>query len=261
MATANVRGPSVEEGPPTPLTTTQEMRVRMIRQLRWSSSWNYSPRWSFEQIAEAFGMTVEEMQAEIDAFPKPFQWREEGLPLVVNRLFDFWKIHKRWPTHKDWLAVNGLPSRGTLNAIQNHGARWPREMGWGRGGTTWKDGWVAAQEAIARDRRATPAQILALPNVTVRRTAMERFGVERLIKKGNGKRIASDKYGTLWELPAHGEMIVFLEVVNSTPEPDGTFAHYFLRVPPSMRIPQQAAAWTFGIDGDEWVDFRIEVAT
>ena len=36
-----------------------------------------------------------------------------------------------------------------------------------------------------------------------------------------------------------------VKVVNSTPEYDGTFKDYFLRVPPEMTRARQAIAWTF----------------
>ena len=38
-----------------------------------------------------------------------------------------------------------------------------------------------------------------------------------------------------------------VEVVNSTPEPDGTWKTYFLRVPPTTTTATAAVAWTFGM--------------
>jgi hypothetical protein len=38
---------------------------------------------------------------------------------------------------------------------------------------------------------------------------------------------------------------VMIEVVNRTPEPDGSWKHYHLRVPPNMRTAHEAVAWTF----------------
>jgi hypothetical protein len=37
-------------------------------------------------------------------------------------------------------------------------------------------------------------------------------------------------------------------VVNSTPEQDGTYRRYLLRVPPTTRTAREAVAWTFGFD-------------
>ena len=42
------------------------------------------------------------------------------------------------------------------------------------------------------------------------------------------------------------EPIVMLEVVNRSREPDGTFKHYFLRVPPTMRKSRHAWNWLNG---------------
>lgn len=39
---------------------------------------------------------------------------------------------------------------------------------------------------------------------------------------------------------------------NSTPEPDGTFRDYFLRVPPGMVRAKQAVAWTFGVSEEDY---------
>ena len=38
-----------------------------------------------------------------------------------------------------------------------------------------------------------------------------------------------------------------VEVVNSTPEPDGSRKTYFLRVPPTIGTAREAVAWTFGL--------------
>jgi hypothetical protein len=43
-----------------------------------------------------------------------------------------------------------------------------------------------------------------------------------------------------------------LEVVNSTPEPDGSFKRYWLRVPPQMQTAREASAWTFGLTSKEY---------
>ncbi len=49
------------------------------------------------------------------------------------------------------------------------------------------------------------------------------------------------------------EAIVAVEVLNSTPEPDGSFKRYLLRVPPAMQRARQAVAWTFGMTESEYL--------
>jgi hypothetical protein len=43
-----------------------------------------------------------------------------------------------------------------------------------------------------------------------------------------------------------------VKVANSTPEADGSFKDYFLRVPPNMERARQAVAWTFDMDENEY---------
>jgi hypothetical protein len=46
--------------------------------------------------------------------------------------------------------------------------------------------------------------------------------------------------------------MVFVEVLNSTPEPDGSSKSYMLRVPPTVRTPRAAIAWTFDVPENEY---------
>ena len=104
------------------------------------------------------------------------------------------------------------------------------------------------------DEICTSADLIAdEPDVWRRRAAIERFGVTRFVQE-TGTVIDSDldrqgQMRRLWRaFRTHDAWIVFVEVVNSTPEPDGHRHHYWLRVPPHMRNCQDAVAWTFGIE-------------
>ena len=67
-----------------------------------------------------------------------------------------------------------------------------------------------------------------------------------------------DDFGRLLDtgLDATGEPIRVVQVVNATPEKDGSSRHYFLRVPPHVRTAREAVAWTFGLDASEYVPVR-----
>ncbi|MBI4094060.1 hypothetical protein HY417_03790 [Candidatus Kaiserbacteria bacterium] len=74
-------------------------------------------------------------------------------------------------------------------------------------------------------------------------------------------------YGTLWRidhLPTLGTVQV-VEVVNGTAEPDGTYRHYFLRVPiegddgKPITSARDAVAWTYGLTGEQYA--RLTVRT
>lgn len=98
-------------------------------------------------------------------------------------------------------------------------------------------------EAIVRGAR----------NATTRARLFEAVGVETLVLE-HGECIGHDDVGTLWRLDDEGwpEPVVMVGVVNSTPEPDGSFRDYFLRVPPTVQTPREAVAWTFGVEAEEY---------
>jgi hypothetical protein len=124
-----------------------------------------------------------------------------------------------------------------------HGVRVPREV-------------VMAPQAI------TVEQIDRETNAEVRRVLVERFGPERLVREGGATLVHEDETGRLWRRdlersqyawrPVREEPLLMVEVVNRTPEPDGSSRTYWLRVPPTMRTARDAVAWTFGMAGGSW---------
>ena len=110
------------------------------------------------------------------------------------------------------------------------------------------EGWIVDQpEGI------TVATIDAARNAEIRRVLVERFGAERLVREGGAELLDEDETGRLWRRPLTSnrwsgeEPIVMVEVLNSTPEPDGSRKTYFLRVPPSTKTAREVVAWTFGL--------------
>lgn len=91
-------------------------------------------------------------------------------------------------------------------------------------------------------------------NVERRRVLIDHYGRERFVQDAGAQVRSKDSYGALVLVPIPGqEGMVFVRVLNSTPEPDGTFKTYFLRVPPYMTSPKAAVAWTFGLEADEYL--------
>ncbi len=91
------------------------------------------------------------------------------------------------------------------------------------------------------------------PNAETRRVLIEKYGQFRYLQDTGAEEVQSDSFGTLYKKEIPGdEDLVMVKVVNSSPEPDGTFKDYFLRVPPDMQTAQQAIAWTFGFDEEEY---------
>ena len=85
-------------------------------------------------------------------------------------------------------------------------------------------------------------------NAEVRRILIERYGQARYLQDAGAAELHRDDFGVLYrkEVP-NDEALVMVKVVNSTPEPDGSFKDYFLRVPPTVRTAREAVAWTFDV--------------
>jgi hypothetical protein len=106
------------------------------------------------------------------------------------------------------------------------------------------------QFAIKKD----VTEIFYEPNVEIRRMMLEMYGLEAFIKDSGAQKVQEDKCGALYrqEFGDNHEDIVIVHVINSTPEPDGTYNHYFLRVPPTTKTAREGIAWTFGMTADEY---------
>jgi hypothetical protein len=105
----------------------------------------------------------------------------------------------------------------------------------------------------------TPERIRAEENAELRRVMLEHYGYERYLAESGAQPLHRDETGVLWRIELPGdEPVVMVEVVNSTPEPDGTRRTYWLRVPPATTTAREGVAWTFGVDA---ADYRPERET
>lgn len=93
----------------------------------------------------------------------------------------------------------------------------------------------------------------AEPNIEIRRILIERYGVQDFLLDTGVEIRQHDKFGSLYVKEVWGdEDIVMVHITNSTPEPDGQYRTYFLRVPPTIRTAREAVAWTFGMTAEEY---------
>jgi hypothetical protein len=103
----------------------------------------------------------------------------------------------------------------------------------------------------------TPAEIRAEENAELRRVMLEFYGYDRYLEESGAQPVHRDETGVLWRIALPGdEDVVMVEVVNSTPEPDGTSRTYWLRVPPSTTTAREGVAWTFGLSGEAYEPLR-----
>jgi hypothetical protein len=118
----------------------------------------------------------------------------------------------------------------------------------------------------AIDRMSSP--VLRRIMIERYRAADETHGPPAYLRDAGGVRLDDDPaFGTLWWRPVRGdEPLLLVDVVNHTPEPDGSYKHHFLRVdphlqpirsdgsfgPPPALTARNAVASTFGLTGAEY---------
>jgi len=108
----------------------------------------------------------------------------------------------------------------------------------------------------------TMERIAAEPNVEVRRCAIEAMGWEQFtshLMDGLAPLVCPDPGNPgqdlfLYEVPERlwGARVKLLLCTNGSPERDGQRRKYGLTVPPHVKDPLEAAAWTAGLTRDEY---------
>ncbi|MEU0405115.1 DUF6745 domain-containing protein [Streptomyces sp. NPDC006197] len=116
----------------------------------------------------------------------------------------------------------------------------------------WRGMQVSA-EFLAGLTDLTPERIREEENAELRRVMLEYYGYDRYLAASGARHEHNDETGVLWRIElADDEDVVMVEVVNSTPEPDGSHRTYWLRVPPGTRTAREGVAWTFGLRPEEY---------
>lgn len=114
---------------------------------------------------------------------------------------------------------------------------------------------------VTSPHRVTVQHIEREQNVEMRRLLLEAMGIESYLSKSKAKEIGQDDTGILWqralstreqEWRPELQPMTFVEVINGTPEPDGRFKRYFLRVPPWVQSAREGVAWTYGLGENEY---------
>jgi hypothetical protein len=95
---------------------------------------------------------------------------------------------------------------------------------------------------------------IALETDPSRRSVLiDRYGLGQYMLQSGASEYQRDECGAIYRLDQRlDEPIVAVRVTNSTPEPDGSFREYWLRIPPTTQTAREAVAWTFGISPEEY---------
>lgn len=167
-------------------------------------------------------------------------------PLAIHRELTDPAVERGWNSHR--LHHDSGPSiiwQDGFGVWSHHGVRVPKHV-------------------IEDPQSMTPAEITKERNAEVRRVMLEKYGFEQYLTGMGAKPVSTAEVPCAMpefcthpadvhvahlyraELPGD-EALVMLSVINSTPEPDGTWKRYFLRVPPDQRDAKTAYAWSFAI--------------
>lgn len=119
----------------------------------------------------------------------------------------------------------------------------------------WNGGYVPEPWVIARPSRITPETIIACRDGRVGTVALERYGWDRFVVSRDSVLVSDEPaFGRLFRRAVRWRRGGFaaVEVLNATPELDGTRRRHILAVPPHMNTAREAVAWTFGLDAHEY---------
>ena len=76
---------------------------------------------------------------------------------------------------------------------------------------------------------------------------IEMLGRERFLAAAKAQLVQEDDFGRLHRIQFYDyEPLLMVEVVNATPDPDGSVRRHLLRVPPETESAREAVAWSFG---------------
>ncbi len=159
-----------------------------------------------------------------------------------------------WWAHQRFAVLTARPTRLTRDNVGrlHRGEGAALEFPDGYGLWAWR-GMPIPADLAAELPTLTVDRIQREENAEIRRVMLEHFGYERYLSQAGARQLSADETGKLWYLDLPGdEPLVMVEVVNATPEPDGTSRVYWLRVPPRTRTAREGVAWTFGLTAEEY---------
>lgn len=92
-------------------------------------------------------------------------------------------------------------------------------------------------------------------NSEVRAVGIRLYGFERMLREERFEVVEIDSHGRMllkWNAKNSDESFCLVRVFNGTINSDGTRDIYYLTVPPTMKTAQEAVAWTFYKDANDY---------
>ena len=232
----------------------------------WVGGWGYSSAWS------SFFREVCDLELEGDLWDRAIAYEDtvksacwwwpadqfimvSERPLVIHRELTDPNVPRGWSSHR-------------LHCPDGPSISWPD--GWG---VWYWHGVRVPRHVIEHPEAITAKEITDETNAEVRRVMLERYGHDRYIADLGAKPVHQDDWGTLYRVDLNDdEPLTMVHVINSSPEPDGSFKNYWLRVhhqlrpvrngeivgPPQKDTALNAIASTWGLTGDQYTGMAVQ---
>lgn len=174
--------------------------------------------------------------------------------VVVNALADLVSAASFWFPFRGFCVMSERPTKIALDEnARLHNLRGPA-LEWPDGHKLYAVAGISVDPTLIEfPELLNVDRIDDEDNAEVRRALITLYGEERFLRDSGAEIVNYGRKGAkLWSRPFanddEGRPFQMVEVLNSTPEPDGTFKTYFLRVPPTVKTADEGIAWTFDVD-------------
>ncbi len=215
--------------------------------------WRLARMFAFPRLAAALSFATSSVSLRSIASLGALEYFHDACSMrrQTEAVAGLWEIAKNadWIIpHEDVCWLSERPSLIQCDATGRlHSAQGPA--------LAYRDGWTlhawkginVPSWIIERPDTIDVRAISAATDPQVRRCMIDVFTPARFIADGGAYRVSQDETGVLWRQRWRWEAWAAVEVVNGTPEPDGTYKHHFLQVPATVRTAREAVAWTYGL--------------
>ncbi len=143
-----------------------------------------------------------------------------------------------------------LDGQGRLHSIDSKSIRYSDDWG-----LYVYHGVNVSEQIIMDPASITADQIMQEANAEIRRIMIERMGEDAWLLQSGAKLVNEGPRGKLFRVDfenGNEDPWVGVQVINSTPEPDGSRHKFVIPVPPDMETAEQAVAWTFRKEPGEY---------
>lgn len=137
--------------------------------------------------------------------------------------------------HELFCIISDLPTHLTANSANQPHNSTDAFCKWSDGTSLFQiNGVRVPAHVVLNPGGLTVEDIETQTNAEVRRIMTGIYGTARYIIDSKSEIVSSDDFGILYKKEQPGdEVIMMVKVVNSTPEPDGSYKDYFIRCDPN----------------------------